>query len=110
DGTALAAGLRAGFRGEPVLDPSMSAQVLNLLRHRGRPSAAEKLRLLAPQEHRVVALLAGGRTNKEIGEQLGLTEKTVKNYLATVFTKLNVDRRRHLAALYFEAAKADGAS
>jgi two-component system response regulator DevR len=108
DGNALAAGLRSVCRGEPVLDPSMSAQVLNLVRHRGSPSAAEKLRLLSPQEHRVVALLAGGRTNKEIGEQLGLTEKTVKNYLATIFSKLNITRRTQAAALYVEAGQSDG--
>lgn len=105
DGAALAAGLRAVFRGKPVLDPSMSSQILNLVRNRGNPSAAEKLRLLSPQEHRVVALLAGGRTNKEIGEQLGLTEKTVKNYLATIFSKLNITRRTQAAALYVEASQ-----
>ena len=96
-GTIPAAGLCcAVFRGEPVLDPSMSAQVLNLVRHRGSPSAAEKLAAPAgvAQEHQPLwALLAGGRTNKEIGEQLGLTEKTVKNYLATIFSKLNITRR-----------------
>jgi DNA-binding NarL/FixJ family response regulator len=108
DGAALAAGLRAVFRGEPVLDPSMAGQVINLVRNRGTPTAAEKLRLLSPQETRVVALLAGGRTNKEIGDQLGLTEKTVKNYLATIFSKLNITRRTQAAALYVEAGKADG--
>jgi len=108
DGNALAAALRSVCRGEPVLDPSMSAQVLNLVRNRGSLSAVEKLRLLSPQEHRVVALLAGGCTNKEIGEQLGLTEKTVKNYLATIFSKLNITRRTQAAALYVEAGQSDG--
>jgi DNA-binding NarL/FixJ family response regulator len=105
DGAALAAGLRAVYRGEPVLDASMAGQVINLVRNRGTPTAAEKLRLLSPQENRVVALLAGGRTNKEIGEQLGLTEKTVKNYLATIFSKLNISRRTQAAALYVEAGQ-----
>ncbi len=105
DGAALAAGLRAVVRGDSVLDPSMAGQVLNLVKNRGTPSAAEKLSLLSPQEHRVVALLAGGRTNKEIGEQLGLTEKTVKNYLATIFSKLNITRRTQAAALYVEAGQ-----
>ena len=105
DGAALAAGLRAVYRGEPVLDPSMASQVVNLVRNRGNPTAAEKLRLLSPQENRVVALLAGGCTNKEIGDQLGLTEKTVKNYLATIFSKLNITRRTQAAALYVEAGQ-----
>ncbi|MES1168329.1 MAG: response regulator transcription factor [Oleiharenicola lentus] len=105
DGAALAAGLRAVVRGDSVFDPSMAGQVLNLVKNRGTPTALEKLSLLSPQEHRVVALLAGGRTNKEIGEQLGLTEKTVKNYLATIFSKLNITRRTQAAALYVEAGQ-----
>lgn len=103
DGAALAAALRAVCRGDSVLDPSMAGQVLNLVKNRGTPTPAEKLSQLSPQERRVVALLAGGRTNKEIGDQLGLTEKTVKNYLATIFSKLNITRRTQAAALYVEA-------
>ena len=103
DGEALASALRAVFRGDSVLDPSMAGQVLNLVKNRGTPTPAERLSQLSPQERRVVALLAGGRTNKEIGDQLGLTEKTVKNYLATIFSKLNITRRTQAAALYVEA-------
>jgi len=103
DGTSLATALRTVARGESVLDPSMAGQVLNLVKNRGQSTPAEKLSLLSPQEHRVVALLAGGLTNKEIGDQLGLTEKTVKNYLATIFSKLNITRRTQAAALYVEA-------
>ena len=50
-------------------------------------------------------MLAGGLTNKEIGDQLGLTEKTVKNDLATIYTNLNIARRAQAAALYAEAGK-----
>ena len=103
DGSSLAAALRAVARGDSVLDPSMAAQVLNLVKNRGLTTPTEKLGLLSPQERRVVALLAGGLTNKEIGDQLGLTEKTVKNYLATIFSKLNITRRTQAAALYVEA-------
>lgn len=106
DGPTLAAALRTVARGDSVLDPSMAGQVLNLVRHGGAQSALDKLNGLSPQERRVVALLAGGMTNKEIGDQLGLTEKTVKNYLATIFTKLNITRRTQAAALYVEAGKA----
>jgi DNA-binding NarL/FixJ family response regulator len=107
DGNTLATALCAVARGDSVIDPSMAGQVLNLVRHGGTQSAAEKLNALSPQERRVVALLAGGLTNKEIGEQLGLTEKTVKNYLATIFSKLNLTRRTQAAALYVEAGKQD---
>ncbi|MEO6996055.1 MAG: response regulator transcription factor, partial [Lacunisphaera sp.] len=82
DGASLAAGLRRVAAGDAVLDPSMAGQVLNLVKRRSGLTAAEKLAQLSFQERRVVALLAEGMTNKQIGEQLNLTEKTVKNYLA----------------------------
>ena len=105
DGATLAAALRTVAAGQSVLDPSLAGQVMNLVKHGGTPNAAEKLRQLSPQERRVVALLADGLTNKEIGDQLGLTEKTVKNYLATIFTKLNIARRTQAATLFVEAGK-----
>ncbi len=109
DGSALANGLRTVAAGQPVLDPSMASQVLNLVKNRGEMTAAGKLSQLSPQERRVVAYLADGLTNKEIGDRLGLTEKTVKNYLATIFSKLNIARRTQAAALFVEASKSDSA-
>lgn len=108
DGATLANALRTVARGDSVIDPSMAGQVLNLVRNKGAQSATEKLSALSPQEKRVVALLASGLTNKEIGDQLGLTEKTVKNYLATIFNKLNITRRTQAAALYVEAGHPPG--
>ena len=105
DGATLAAALRNVAAGHSVLDPTLAGQVMNLVRNRGSHSAADKLNLLSPQERRVVALLADGLTNKEIGDHLGLTEKTVKNYLATIFSKLNISRRAQAAALFVEAGK-----
>ena len=58
DGATLAAALRRVGAGESVLDPLLAGQVMNLVRNRGAPSAAEKLSQLSPQERRVVALLA----------------------------------------------------
>ena len=105
DGATLATALRKVAGGNPVLDPSLAGQVLDLVKHRSELSAADKLNQLSFQERRVVALLADGLTNKGIGDQLGLTEKTVKNYLATIFTKLNIARRTQAAALHVEAGK-----
>lgn len=103
DGASLAAAILQVASGRSVLDPTLTDQVVNLMKHRPGATAAEKLRQLSLQEHRVVALLASGLTNKEIGEQMGLTEKTIKNYLATVFDKLGISRRAQAAALFVEA-------
>lgn len=105
DGATLAAALRTVAAGHSVLDPLLAGQVVNLVKNRGAPSAADRLNQLSPQERKVVALLADGLTNKEIGDQLGLTEKTVKNYLATIFTKLNISRRAQAASLFTEAGR-----
>lgn len=107
DGAALASGLRTVAGGQPVLDPLMASQVLNLVKNRGDMTAAARLSQLSPQERRVVAYLAEGLTNKEIGDRLGLTEKTIKNYLSTIFSKLNITRRTQAAALFVEAGKGD---
>lgn len=102
-GAALADALRAVAAGKPVLDPSMAGQAFNLVKHRNEPNAAERLGQLSPQERRVVAFLAEGLTNKEIGDRMDLTEKTVKNYMATIFTKLNITRRTQAVALFAQA-------
>jgi len=85
--------------GRSVLTGEVTARVLRLLRE----GPADPLAPLSPQEHRVLALTAAGRTNKEIGNELGLSEKTVKNYLSHVFEKLNVTRRTQAAAIYTQA-------
>ena len=50
----------------------------------------------------MLALIAEGRTNKEVGNELGLSEKTVKNYLSNIFEKLHVSRRAQAAAIYVQ--------
>lgn len=105
DGATLAEALRAVAHGSPVLDPAMAGKVMKLMKHGSSLSAVEKLNLLSNQERKVVAFLAAGMTNKQIGEQMGLTEKTVKNYLATIFDKLSIERRTQAVALHIEAGQ-----
>jgi two-component system response regulator DevR len=88
--------------GKSVLDPQATAHVLELMRHRSA-AAGNPVSSLSPQERRVLTLIAEGKTNKEVGNELGLTEKTVKNYLANVFTKLDVTRRSQAVALFVAA-------
>lgn len=103
DGATLAAAVLQVASGRSVLDPTLAGQVMRMVARGPETSAADRIRLLTLQEQRVVALLTDGRTNKEIGDELGLTEKTVKNYLATIFDKLGITRRAQAAALYTEA-------
>jgi two-component system response regulator DevR len=74
--------------------------MVSLMKRGNEPTAAGRLSVLSPQERRVLALLAEGLTNKGIGERLGLTEKTVKNYLSNIFDKLHLSNRAQAAALY----------
>lgn len=89
--------------GKFILDPTVTTSVLNLMRKGSNPaSEQDKLAILAPQEQRVLALVAGGHTNKEIADQMGLSDKTVKNYLRNIFEKLKINRRSQAAVLYIE--------
>jgi DNA-binding NarL/FixJ family response regulator len=89
--------IRAVAEGQSLLDPTMTGAVLERLR-KGKALKDEKLARLSPQEKRILSLVADGKTNREIGEDLRLAEKTVKNYVSTILTKLEVGRRAEAAA------------
>jgi two-component system response regulator DevR len=89
--------------GKSILDPAVTARVMQLAKTNDNRSDA--LASLSPQEKRIVALIAEGCTNKEAAQRLGLSEKTVKNYLSTAFEKLHVTSRAHAAALYVQSQK-----
>jgi two-component system response regulator DevR len=96
----LLQGIRDVAAGRSILDPQITARVLSLLKSdRTKPLIGT----LSPQEQRVLALIANGHTNKEVAAEMNLAEKTVKNYLSTIFEKLHVTRRAHAAALYVNA-------
>ena len=88
--------------GRSILDPDATSRVLRLLRGGNPSEQGTDLSILSTQERRVLALVADGLTNKEVGEQLGLSENTVKNYLVNVFEKLQVKRRAQAAAIYVQ--------
>jgi two-component system, NarL family, response regulator DevR len=102
DGRALVNAIRDVAAGKSILDPAVTARVLHLVK--SGASGRDPLSLLSPQEKRVLALIAEGCTNKEVGLKLGLSEKTVKNYLSTVFEKLHVSRRAEAAVIYAQKA------
>jgi two-component system, NarL family, response regulator DevR len=90
--------IRAVGAGNSLLDPSVTSAVLDRLRKGKHLLRDEKLARLSPQEERILTLVADGRTNKEIGDELRLAEKTVKNYVSSILSKLEVARRAEAAA------------
>ena len=96
-GTDLVDAVRRAAAGESLLDPRATARVLERIR-RG-PEEDERLRALTPQEARILDLLAEGRTNRQIAEEMFLAEKTVKNYVSNLLSKMGMSRRTE-AAVY----------
>ncbi len=94
-GTDLVDAIRRVAAGESLLDPSMTARVLEHLR---APAEKDELAGLTDQERRVLDLVAEGLTNRQIGERMFLAEKTVKNYVSNLLSKLGMSRRSEAAA------------
>jgi two-component system, NarL family, response regulator DevR len=90
--------IRTIGKGDSLLDPAVTAAVLDRLRKGKHLMRDEKLARLSPQEERILTLVADGGTNKEIGDELQLAEKTVKNYVSSILSKLEVARRAEAAA------------
>src|SRR5689334_7876887 len=86
--------------GRSILDPAVTHRVLAKVRSMSTTAPHEKRDPLSPQEERVLALVAEGKTNKEIALSLNLSDKTVGHYLENIFQKLHVTRRAQ-AAVYF---------
>jgi two-component system response regulator DevR len=92
--------------GKSILDPAVTRRVLARIKHVGGPRPADdRINKLSPQELRIVSLVAEGKTNKEIAVALGLSDKTVKNYLSNAMEKLNTNRRSQTAAMYIQHGK-----
>jgi two-component system, NarL family, response regulator DevR len=95
--TDLVDAVRRVAAGQNLLDPAVTARVLERLR-RG-PDQDERIARLSPQEHDVLALLAEGLTNRQIAARMYLAEKTIKNYVTSVLSKMGMARRTE-AAVY----------
>jgi two-component system response regulator DevR len=97
-GGDLVRAIRAVGQGQSLLDPAVTATVLERLRKGKHLLRDERLARLSAQEERILVLVAEGHTNREIGIRLKLAEKTVKNYVSTILSKLGVGRRTEAAA------------
>ena len=100
DSSALREAIRSVAKGQSILDSTVTERALRWLRGLHDLPATPGADQLSSQEERVVALVAEGKTNKEIAVALGLSDKTVKNYLANVFQKLRITRRAQAAAFF----------
>ena len=96
-GNDLVESIRRVATGQNLLDPGITRRVLQRVRSGGNEPG--ELAGLTPQERRILELITEGLTNRQIGERLQLTEKTVKNYVSHVLAKLGVQRRTQAAVL-----------
>jgi DNA-binding NarL/FixJ family response regulator len=94
----LIAALEAVGRGESLLDPAITERVLERVRRIAKGESNDELSVLTPQEQKILALVAEGKTNKEIASEVFLSDKTVKNYVSSILSKLNLERRAQAAA------------
>ncbi|HZP56816.1 MAG TPA: response regulator transcription factor [Dehalococcoidia bacterium] len=97
-GSQLADAIAAVARGESLLDPAVTRKVMERVRTAGQRKDDDPLSSLTEQEHKILTLIADGKTNKEIADEVYLSDKTVKNYVSNILSKLNLRRRSEAAA------------
>jgi DNA-binding NarL/FixJ family response regulator len=107
-GDELIRAIRAVGAGQNLLDPAVTKGVFDRLRKGKHLLGDERLARLSPQEERILAQVAEGRTNGQIAADLGLAEKTVKNYVSSILAKLEVARRAEAAAYLARHTQPDG--
>ncbi len=96
----LVSAIESVGRGESLLDPAVTQTVLQRMRDLSTKPAEDRASALSPQEEKILALISEGKTNREIGQELFLSEKTVKNYVSNLLDKLNMSRRTEAVAYY----------
>ncbi len=94
-GSDLVDAVRKVAAGHSLLDPDLRARAADRIRK--GPEEDDRLKHLTPQEHRILELLADGLTNRQIAEQMFLAEKTVKNYVSNLLSKMGMSRRTEAA-------------
>jgi two-component system, NarL family, response regulator DevR len=94
-GQDLVDAIRRVAAGESLLDPGVTGRVLERLRHGSEHD--ERLATLTDQERKILELVAEGLTNRQVAERIHLAEKTVKNYVSSILSKLGMQRRTEAA-------------
>jgi DNA-binding NarL/FixJ family response regulator len=102
-GNDIVEAVRRVAAGDSLLDPTLTTRVLDRMRE--PPQEDERLAKLTSQERAVLALIAEGLSNREIGERMFLAEKTIKNYVSAILSKLGMQRRTQAAVFAAETLK-----
>ena len=97
-GRDLVSALEAVGRGDSLLDPAVTERVLERVRRVANGDHRDELSELTAQERKILLLVAEGKTNKEIASEVFLSDKTVKNYVSSILSKLSLQRRAQAAA------------
>lgn len=100
NGEGLARAIHAVAQGQSILDPAITQPLLTRMQQQKEKASEPQRATLSTQQQRVLALVAEGKTNKEIGVSLELSDKTVKNYIRFIFQKMKVTRRAQAAAFF----------
>ncbi len=103
-GADLVGAVRTVAAGGSLLDPRATAAVMQRMR---TPKPDDPLASLTEQERRILELIGEGLTNREIGARMFLAEKTVKNYVSNLLSKLGLQRRTQVAVLATEVRRTE---
>lgn len=97
-GSQLADAIESVARGESLLDPQVTMRVLDEVRKSATTKTEDAEAQLTENEQKILFLIAEGKTNREIASEIYLSDKTVKNYVSSILSKLNMKRRSEAAA------------
>jgi len=100
---ALVEAIQKVASGQSILDPAVTGRVFGKMQALMQdPTGGNRLKMLSAQEKRVLALVAEGKTNKEVAAVMGLSDKTIKNYFSNILEKLQLSRRSQAAAYFVQ--------
>jgi DNA-binding NarL/FixJ family response regulator len=107
-GETLCRAVETVAKGQSIFDPLAVQRLLAQLQPQAATDRPHPGDALSPREERILALVADGKTNKQIAAEFGLSDKTIKNLLSTIFQKLQISRRSQAAALFVKRAAGQG--
>jgi two-component system, NarL family, response regulator DevR len=105
-GSALVQAIETVAKGQSIFDPSAVQRMIAQMHPQSADEKPSPEDALSPRDERILALVAEGKTNKQIAVELNLSDKTIKNLLSVIFQKLQISRRSQAAAIFVKRAAA----